>query len=438
MSNLTQIRKAENIARKKRLRILWLCFAVILVVLPLLATKFGLTILTQICVASVFALAYNMLLGQGGMLSFGHAVYFGLGGYASIHLMEYVGTGGAPIPLVLTPIFGGLFGLVAALLIGSFSTRRAGTVFAMISFGIAELVAASAIILVGFFGGEEGMSSDRTMGPSFFGYEMIPQIEVYYFAAVWFFLATFAMYYFSRSPAGRMANAVRDNAERAQFIGYNPQKIRLVSFVASGFFAGIAGGIFAIQYEIVTDSNLNTAASGLVMLQAYIGGIGYFVGPVIGAIVMTLLNTVVSGMTDLWLLYTGLLFIGTVLLAPNGLTGLIMMHTDAYRNGKLSTLVKPYLIGLIPLTASFVGIISLVEMFSHRNEQTVGDDVMPLFFMNIDVSTSEAWIAFTILSLAGIIGLRFTIPMVRTAWHEANEALTLPASPTKQEGAKNE
>lgn len=434
MSKLTQIRRSENRKRKKMLRISWLSFAVILLVSPHLATNFGVTILTQICVASVFALAYNMLLGQGGMLSFGHAVYFGLGGYASIHLMEYVGTGGAPIPLVLTPIFGGLFGLVAAFLIGSFSTRRAGTVFAMISFGIAELVAASAIILVGFFGGEEGMSSDRTMGPSFFGYEMIPQIEVYYFAAVWFFLATFLMYYFSRSPAGRMANAVRDNAERAQFIGYNPQKVRLVTFIASGFFAGIAGGIFAIQYEIVTDSNLNTAASGMVMLQAYIGGIGYFVGPIVGAIVMTMLNTVVSGMTDLWLLYTGLLFIGTVLLAPNGLTGLIMMHTDAYRNGKLGSLVKPYLIGLIPLTAAFVGVISLVEMFSHRNEAAVGDDVITLFFMSIDVSAAPAWIGFTLLSLVGLIGLRFAIPMVRVAWHDANEKRTLAMSLTEQEG----
>ena len=434
MSKLTQIRQAENLQRKKRLRILWLCFAVILVVLPFFTSKFGITILTQICVASVFALAYNMLLGQGGMLSFGHAVYFGLGGYASIHLMEFVGTGGAPIPLVLTPIFGGLFGLVAAYIIGSFSTRRAGTVFAMISFGIAELVAASAIILVGFFGGEEGMSSDRTMGPSFFGYEMIPQIEVYYFAAVWFFLATYVMYYFSRSPAGRMANAVRDNAERAQFIGYNPQKVRLVSFVASGFFAGVAGGIFAIQYEIVTDSNLNTAASGLVMLQAYIGGIGYFVGPIIGAIVMTLLNTVVSGVTDLWLLYTGLLFIGTVLLAPNGLTGLIMMHSNAYQNRTLNKLLKPYLIAMIPLLLTFVGLVGVLEIFSHSNEAAVGEEVMRLFFMDIDTSKWLGLIGFATASIVGLVGLYFAIPMVREAWDEANEKLNLGNDLTKDEG----
>lgn len=432
MSHLTQICKTESLSRKKRLRVLWLCFAVILMALPLMTSNFGVTILTQICVASVFALAYNMLLGQGGMLSFGHAVYFGLGGYASIHLMEFVGQG-ASIPLVLTPLFGGLFGFIAAFIIGSFSTRRAGTVFAMISFGIAELVSASAIILVSFFGGEEGVSSDRTMGPSFFGYEMIPQIEVYYFAAVWFFLATYAMYYFSRSPAGRLANAVRDNAERTQFIGYNPQKVRLVSFVASGFFAGVAGGIFAIQYEIVTDSNLNTAASGLVMLQAYIGGVGYFVGPVIGAIVMTLLNTVVSGVTDLWLLYTGLLFIGTVLLAPNGLTGLIMMHADAYHNRKLGTLIHPYLVALVPLTATFVGLVSLVEMFSHRNEAAIGENSMLLFFMNVDISTWFPWIGFSLLSLFGLVGLRVVVPIVRARWDAANEAKTLSNGITNNE-----
>lgn len=432
MSTLTQKRQALVARNRSRRRLMWAAFAVVLLLLPLASTSFGLTILTQICIAAVFALAYNMLLGQGGMLSFGHAVYFGLGGYLSIHLMDWV-DGGLPVPLVFTPLFGGLFGLLIGLLVGSFSTRRAGTVFAMISIGIAELVASSALILVGFFGGEEGVSSDRTMGPSFFGYELIPQIEVYYFAAAWFFVATVAMYFFSRTPAGRMANAVRDNPERAEFIGYSQQRVRLVSFTASGFFAGLAGGMFAIQYEIVTDTTLNLAASGAVLLQAYIGGIGFFVGPIVGAVVMTLLSTVVSGVTDLWLLYAGILFIGTVLLAPNGLTGLIMMHAPAARAGRLGKLAVPYLTAGVPLLAMLMGVIGLLEMASHRERAGVGDDAMRLFYVTVDTASWLPWLGFAVLAAAGAAGLRSALPRLHTAWAEANAPLRDEQSPSPAE-----
>lgn len=425
MTNLTERRRALVAEGKARRRIGWVAFALVLVLLPLASSSFGLTVLTQICIAAVFALAYNMLLGQAGMLSFGHAIYFGLGGYLSIHLMRWVDAG-LPIPLVLTPLFGGLFGGMFGLVIGSFSTRRAGTVFAMISIGIVELVASLALILVGFFGGEEGMSADRTMGPSFFGYSLIRQIEVYYFAAAWFFIATFAMYFFSRTPAGRMANAVRDNPERAEFVGYSQRHVRLVSFIGSGFFAGLAGGIFAIQYEIVTDTTLNAVASGAVLLQAYIGGIGFFIGPIIGAVLMTLLSTVVSGLTDLWLLYVGVLFIATVLLAPSGLTGLIMMHEPAWRAGRLGRLARPYFAASVPLAAMIVGTIGLLEMASHRDRAAVGDHVVGLFFLKLDAVSYWPWLGFFVMALAGGAGLRVVWPHLREAWDEANAPLPMP------------
>ncbi len=419
MSTLTETRRALNAESRRRRLIFWAAFAVVLVVLPMVSSNFGLTILTQICISAVFALAYNMLLGQGGMLSFGHAVYFGLGGYFSMHVMNVIAEGW-PIPVVLMPLFGGLFGLIFGIVFGSFSTRRAGTVFAMISLGIAELVAGSALILVAFFGGEEGVNADRTKGPVLFGINLAQQIEVYYFAAFWFFVAAYLMYRFSRTPAGRMANAVRDNPERAEFVGYSQRQVRFVSFAASAFFAGLAGGIFAVQYEIVTAANVNLAASGQVLLQAYIGGVGFFVGPIVGAIVLTLLSTVVSGATELWLLYAGLIFVGTVLFVPQGLTGLIMMHGPAYRAGRLGTLIGPYLLAGIPLTAALIGVIGVLEMINFIDQAGVGDTTMHLFYLTLDTKSWLPWLAFGALAAVGGLIFHMVRPVVRAAWAKAN------------------
>ncbi|MEL7093419.1 MAG: branched-chain amino acid ABC transporter permease, partial [Pseudomonadota bacterium] len=197
----------------------WLLAGALLLVLPFIFTaNSAITIMNQMAITIIFALAYNMLLGQGGMLSFGHAVYAGVGGFACMHIMNASDLF-ATIPLPLLPIFGGLTGLVLAAIVGSFSTRKAGTVFAMISLGVGELIAACSVIIVVFFGGEEGISGDRTYGLPFFGVEFLQQIEVYYLIAVWLMISAALMYLFSRTPMGRMANAVRDNPERAEFLG---------------------------------------------------------------------------------------------------------------------------------------------------------------------------------------------------------------------------
>ncbi len=240
----------------------WIVAAVLLAVLPFIFTNnSSITIMNQMSITIIFALAYNMLLGQGGMLSFGHAVYAGVGGFACMHIMN-MSDFFASFPLPLLPIFGGLFGMGLAMIVGAFSTRSAGTVFAMISLGVGELIAACSVIIVAFFGGEEGVSGNRTYAQPFFGVEFLQQIEVYYLISAWVLIAAALMYLWSRTPVGRMANAVRDNPERAEFLGYSARWVRFYSFVASGFFAGIAGGLFAINYEILTEENLNTTSSG--------------------------------------------------------------------------------------------------------------------------------------------------------------------------------
>ncbi len=397
----------------------WVIAAVAMAVLPLVFTNnSALTIMNQMSITIIFALAYNMLLGQGGMLSFGHAVYAGVGGFACMHIMNMSDFFGS-FPLVILPLFGGLFGLGLAMIVGSFSTRSAGTVFAMISLGVGELIAACSVIIVAFFGGEEGISGDRTYAQPFFGVEFLQQIEVYYLTAAWVIISAALMYLWSRTPVGRMANAVRDNPERAQFLGYSSRWVRFYSFVASGFFAGVAGGLFAINYEILTEENLNTASSGVILLVTFLGGVGFFFGPIIGAIAFTLLQTVLSLSTELWAFYAGMLFLATVMFFPGGFAGLIMMHVPAFKLGKARLLVMPYIKTLLPGAIGILGLAALVEMTFHYRHAATGDNEMTIFWTTFDSHTILPWIIAGAITVIGLGIAKATAPALKEAWDEA-------------------
>ena len=400
----------------------WLIAAVVLALLPQVFTNnSALTIMNQMSITIVFALAYNMLLGQGGVLSFGHAVYAGVGGFACMHIMN-MSDFFASIPLVILPIFGGLFGMGLAMIVGSFSTRSAGTVFAMISLGVGELIAACSVIIVAFFGGEEGISGDRTYAQPFFGVEFLQQEEVYYLTAAWVLISAALMYLWSRTPVGRMANAVRDNPERAEFLGYSSRWVRYYSFVASGFFAGVAGGLFAINYEILTEENLNTASSGVILLVTFLGGVGFFFGPIIGAVAFTLLQTVLSLSTELWAFYAGALFVATVMFFPGGLAGLIMMHVPAFKLRKASGLILPYLKTLLPGAIGLFGLAALVEMTFHFRHAPPGDEEMTIFWTTFDSHSLMPWVIAVAITLIGLGIAKATAPSLRDAWNEANTA----------------
>ncbi|MZR32189.1 branched-chain amino acid ABC transporter permease [Sneathiella litorea] len=400
----------------------WIGFFILLLALPnIFSSNVGLYTMNLMGIFIIFALSYNMLLGQGGMLSFGHAVYFGLGGFMSVHFMNYIEDGDFTFPMYLIPIFGGLIGLVFGIIIGSFSTRRAGTVFAMISLGVGELMAASSLIFVAFFGGEEGVSGDRTTGPELAGINFGQDIHIYYLIAGWVFVTVALMYLFSRTPAGRMANAVRDNAERAEFVGYSQRKVRFVSFCASGFFAGIAGGLFALNFEIVTEENLNALTSGTVLLMAYIGGVGFFIGPIVGAVVFTLLQSILSNYTDIWQLYVGILFVLTVMYVPQGLTGIIMMHTAAWRMRQVGALVMPYLRIGIPALAMLTGIAAFLETIHHMRSSVEGDTAMSLMGIEFNSHSIVAWIVILALIVVGGYLTRSQLPQLRDAWETANK-----------------
>jgi branched-chain amino acid transport system permease protein len=394
---------------------IWIAFIVALLGLPLLFDSIlAISILNQMVIAIVFALSYNMLLGQGGMLSFGHAVYFGLGGFLSVHALMLIEFETIVFSILWIPLIGGLFGLLAGIFIGSFSTRKAGTVFAMISLGIGELIAASSLIFSSFFGGEAGISGDRTFGPTFFGFDFTQNIEIYYVAAVWAFIATLFMYLFTQTPAGRMANAVRDNPERAEFIGYSSRKVRFISFCASGLFAGIAGGLFALNYEFITEENLNAATSGRVLLMAYIGGLGYFIGPIIGAVVLTLMNSLLSNYSELWMLYLGIMFLLTVMYLPRGFAGFIMMHQLAWVRGNMKLLIKPYLVTTIPALLFTLCTIALIEM-SHTE-----DEVFHYLGLVLNPASPITWIVILAIASGAFYAVKRSLLQLNDAWETAN------------------
>jgi len=404
----------------RRNAIWWIALLLVLLLPQLARSGTSIAVLNQMCIMVIFSLSYNMLLGQGGMLSFGHAVYFGLGGYFAMHLIKLAGGAGFFMPLPLTPLAGGLAGLLFGLAIGSFSTNRAGTVFAMISLGIGEMIAASSLIFVKFSGGEEGITADRTDLTPLFGVRFGSELEVYYLIAVWMVLSAWLMYRFSRTPLGRMANAVRDNPERAEFVGYSQRQVRLLSFMAAGFFAGIAGGLFALNYEIVTEETVNLATSGIVLLQAYIGGVGFFAGPVVGAVVYTLLQTLLSNYTEIWAFYVGLIFVATVMYAPTGLTGIIMMHLPIYRARRLRTLALPYLKVGLPALGCAVGVIGLLEMLHFLSARAIGQSTKRLFWVSLDVSQPTGWIVFGALAVGGFLAARRMAPGLVAAWEAAS------------------
>jgi branched-chain amino acid transport system permease protein len=295
----------------------------------------------------------------------------------------------------------------------------------MISLGIGELIASSSLIFNKFFGGEEGITGNRTKAPPLFGLEFTRDVHVYYLIAFWAFVATALMYAFSRTPIGRIANAVRDNPERAEFVGYSQRWARYVSFCAAGLFAGVAGGLFAVNYEILTAENVGLVTSGSVLLMAYIGGVGFFFGPILGAIVFTFLQSMLSDYTPMWLLYLGVLFLGTVMYAPAGLAGLLVMHRPAWRAGRLHRLAGPYAVAGAFALAAAAGVIDILEMVQFLVSGPAGRLTKRLFWIDVPVSATWPWLLFAALAAAGALGLRRVTPMVTAAFDDASR----PASP---------
>ena len=363
--------------------------AVIMAILPLfLRSNVVLSMLSQMGIAVIFALSYNMLLGQCGLLSFGHAVFFGLGGYFTIHALRLINNNQVTLPTPLLPLVGAFACMILGILIGLIATRRAGATFALITMGINELVASSALMFYDFFGSEMGVSAMREPWLCFtFG----SQLEVYYLIIFWVFVCTILIYALSNTPLGRISNAVRDNPERTEFIGYNPVMVRALVVTVSGFFAGLAGGLYAINWELVTYENVGIMQSAFVLFMVFIGGVRYFVGPILGAVLVTFLAFYLSAFTEAWLFYIGLFFVIMVLFAPSGIAGILISHKPLWKAKLLRRLIPSYIIGLFPCLVMMISGIGLVEIFYRWSSTGYTKSVMTVFGVTFDVAGFLPW-----------------------------------------------
>jgi branched-chain amino acid transport system permease protein len=404
--------------------VLWSLFALVLVVAPMIWTSgFALTMLSQMGIAIVALLAYNILLGQGGMLSFGHAVYTGLGSFLAIHTMNKIASGAIWLPMSMVPLAGALGGLFFAALLGYVTTKKSGTPFAMITLGIGELVWSMSLMIPEFFGGEGGVSSNRVVGEPFLGITFGPQIQVYYLIAAYCFVCTVLMFALTRTPLGRMLNAVRDNPERVEFIGYSTQRVRYIAFMISGMFSGIAGGLAAVNFELVTAEVVGAGRSGAYLLFVFVGGATFFIGPIIGAILMVVALVLLSELTQAWLLYLGLVFVFMVMYAPGGISSLIMMNLRVAAFGKLRPLLASYLALAGTAATMLVGAGAMLEMTYHlQMNQALGSE---LSFMGarIDAKSLDSWFGAAFVLAVGVAMFEMTRRQFARQWGRTQEEI---------------
>jgi branched-chain amino acid transport system permease protein len=410
--------KPHNIGRW----IVWSLFALVLLGAPKVFTSsLSHTMLSQMGIAIIVCLSYNILLGQGGMLSFGHAVYSGLGSFLAIHTLNIVSKGGFPLPVSLIPIVGGLSGLLFAVLFGWVTTKKAATPFAMITLGIGELVWAMSLMFPEFFGGEGGISGNRVTGPKPLGITFGPQIQLYYLIAFYTFVCTGLMYAFTRTPLGRMLNAVRDNPERVEFVGYDTQKVRYIAFIIAAFFAGVSGGLAALNFEIVTSEVVSGPRSGAYLLFTFLGGATFFFGPIIGAILMVLAFVLLSELTKAWLLYLGLIFLFMVMYAPGGIASLIMMNLRVAAFGRLKELWVSYLALAVTAFIVLIGAAAMIEMVYHLKLNAALGPELTFLGAKLNAHGLNSWFGAGFVMLTGIGLFEVTRRHFVRQWGEIQE-----------------
>jgi branched-chain amino acid transport system permease protein len=274
----------------------------------------------------------------------------------------------------------------------------------------------------GFFGGEGGITADRASGSPFLGIPGLtfgPQIQVYYLIAAWCFACMVAMFALTQTPLGRIANAVRDNPERAEFIGYNTQRVRWLMLILSSFFAGIAGGLTAINFEIVSAENVSAVRSGGVLLAAFMGGAAFFFGPILGAVVFVFFAVALSEYTKAWQLYLGVFFVLLVMFAPGGLSSLILMNLRVMKFKKFARLRDPYVGLLLAALALAFGTVLLIELMYHVTLNVGQGPEVRLFGFLFDTSRPPAWVFAVSTLTAAAVAFEFYRKRFKHHWDEA-------------------
>ena len=297
-----------------------LAFALVFAVFPFVVPYKALA--TQVLIYGLFALGYNLLYGYTGLLSFGHAAYWGLGAY---------GTGIALARLQIGSLWGALgAGLLLAgvggIIVGFFCLRRRGIYFARLSLAFAQLLYFSAVHLADVTGGDDGLRGVGVPPLRLPGVTLAldSSLAFYYFAFAVVTLAMLALKRILDSPFGAVLQAIRENSDRAVACGYDIRRIKLLSFVFSALFCGLAGGLDALRLGVVPVESLYWTTSGQVVIMTLLGGAGTFFGPFVGATTFLVLEDRLSVVTESWPLFIGLIFMAFVLFLPKGIWGTLL------------------------------------------------------------------------------------------------------------------
>jgi branched-chain amino acid transport system permease protein len=378
--------------------------------------------ITNMLIASLFAMAFNLLIGQAGLLSFGHAAFYGVGAFATLHLMLAIEGRSVSFPTPLLPLAGAVAGAAIGAFAGYFATMRSGVYFALVTLAIAELLHALAPHWHGLFGGEAGLSSMRMpWGGLTFG----SSLEVYYLTLGWTALSILLLWAYTRTPFGRLTLALRDNEQRVRFMGYNAHTTKVIVFTVSATISGIAGALLAVSNETANYSLFSVHLSAQVVLHTFIGGSTVFLGPVVGACMLTLFAFLVSDATRSWLLYQGLIFVLVMLYAPHGIGGLIEAHTRHWSRLKWSDLSPAYALAAVVGACLAGAVVFLVEacriLFSpaYAAARRRLDGAWPpfdLLGLQWQVHAPLTWALPALLAAAGLALLPQARRMLREAW----------------------
>jgi branched-chain amino acid transport system permease protein len=291
-----------------------------LIAMPWVLGGYSLRLLTEAIIFSLYAVSYNLLLGYAGLLSFGHAMFFGVGAFTTAVALEHI----AGLPLVLAIMMATLFTALVGLVVGILLLRVKGTPFALLTLAFNALFYSIGVKWTSVTGGDDGaIVNVPNINLGVVSLNTMDGATVYFITLVIVGSAIAFCWYFTRTAMGQSVLLIRENEERMRFLGYNTHVSRLILFVFSGSLAGLAGAFYAVLHAFVSLDAVSIAMTTKVLLMTFIGGIGNFFGPVLGAVFYTYFQNFISELTDSWPLIMGILFIVMVLWTPGGLAGLI-------------------------------------------------------------------------------------------------------------------
>ncbi|MBI5576889.1 MAG: ABC transporter permease [Deltaproteobacteria bacterium] len=293
----------------------------LLLFVPMVAGRFYQYLTTQIMVASLMAVAFNLLLGTTGLLSFGQAAFYGVGAYAVGLFITKAGFG-TLTALAMSP----LVGAAVAGVIGFFCVRLSGVHFAMLTLAFGQLIYAVVFKWYGFTGGDNGIQGipvNPIKLPGLAEIDIGSTQAMYYFVLAVVAVSVEILRRIRSSPFGATLKSIRENGQRASYIGVNIKLYQWTAFVIAGAFTGLAGGLYALMEKSISPEIINWTKSAEPVLMTIIGGIYTFVGPAVGAVVYIILNSYLVAWTEKWALVLGLVLLALVLLLPGGVVGFV-------------------------------------------------------------------------------------------------------------------